>query len=72
MQAILLTVIQEGLWFADTLPAIRRILLVAFGASMTAAVSDALEESGFPGDTAPVLVNHITKRTPTNVSLLDL
>ena len=39
----LLTVIQKAPWTSDTVLAIKRTLIVAFPASMSAAVSDALK-----------------------------
>jgi len=39
----LLTVIQKAPWSADTILAVKRTLIVAFPASMSAAVSDALK-----------------------------
>jgi len=39
----LLTVIQQAPWRTDTLLAVKRMLIVAFPASMSAAVSDALK-----------------------------
>jgi len=41
--AALLTVIQKAPWSADSLLALKRTLIVAFPASMSAAVSDALK-----------------------------
>ena len=39
----LLTVIQKAPWTTDTLLAVKRMLIVAFPASMSAAVSDAFK-----------------------------